>query len=183
MKTRNFLMLFMLAVIPVLFFSCDKLTNLTAVNVTYKVPRIPFKFTPTALKSGEIILCTEQVNLNVDSLLNANLPGGGLDTTSFSNFSITIEAPDTANFGWLQSARTVVSQDSTFTSHVQIGTVTNNDSTTKTVILTMNNDNIRPYLGTKGFYIRVYAVVNGAIPYNWIQMYIDSQLKMRIEPL
>ncbi|MEI7981394.1 MAG: hypothetical protein WCI71_07045, partial [Bacteroidota bacterium] len=84
---------------------------------------------------------------------------------------------------WLQSARAVVSQDANFTSFVQIGTVTNTDPTAKTVILTMNNDNIRPYLGTTGFYVRVYAVLNGAIPTHWYQMYIDSQLKMRIKAL
>lgn len=183
MKTKNLLILFMLAVVPVMFFSCDKLKDLTAFNVTYKVPRLSFRYTPTAVKSGEVILCTEQVNLNVDSLLNANLPGGGLGTTTFSQFSITIQAPDTANFGWLQSARAVVSQDVNFTNTVQVGNVTNTDPLAKTVILTMNNDNIRPLLGTQGFYIRVYAMLNGPVPYNWIDMYIDSQLVLRVEPL
>jgi hypothetical protein len=64
-----------------------------------------------------------------------------------------------------------------------VGNVTNTDPLAKTVVLTMNNDNIRPYLGTQGFYIRVYGVINGAIPYQWLQMYIDSELKLNIQAL
>lgn len=183
MKTKLILVFLMLTIIPVFFISCEQLKSLTAVTVTYDVPRIPFTYTPTTSKSGEQILCTEQVNLNIDSLLNVYLPGGELGTTTFSQFSITIELPDTANFAWLQSARAVVSQDITFTTTQVVGTVENISPDAKTVVLTMNNDNIRPLLGTQGFYFRVYGVVTGPVPYEWLQMYIDSQLKLNIQPL
>ena len=183
MKTKKVFILILLATIPVLFFSCDKIKDLANVNVTYELPRIPFRYTPTGEKSGEVILCTEQVTLNVDSILNKYLPGGSLEETTFSTFSITIQEPDTANFGWLTSARAVISPDASFSSYVQVGNVTNNGATNKTVALVMNNDNIRPYLGTTGFYIRVYGVLNGPVPYEWLQMYIDSALKLQIQPL
>jgi len=183
MKTKIILTLFILLLIPALFISCEQMNGLTTVTVTYDVPRIPFNYTPAKSKSGEQILCTEQVNLNIDSLLNVYLPGGELGVTTFSKFSITIEAPDTADFSWLQSARAVVSQDSAFTSPQEVGKVDSIAPDAKTIVLTMNNDNIRPLLGTQGFYFRVYGVLTGPVPYEWLQMYIDSQLQLTIEPL
>jgi len=183
MKTKIIFSLFLLLFIPVLFISCEQVKNLATVTVTYDVPRIPFTYTPANTKTGEEILCTEQVNLNIDSLLNVYLPGGELDVTTFSKFTITIDEPDTANFNWLQSARAVVSQDAGFTTTEEVGRVDSIAPDAKTIVLTMNNDNIRPLLGTQGFYFRVYGTLNGPVPYEWLQMYIDAQLKLNIQPL
>jgi hypothetical protein len=183
MKTRNILALVLLLAVPVLFISCEQVKNLASVSVSYTIPSIPFTYVPNATKSGEVILCQEQVNLNIDSLITKYLPGGSLDETEFTTLSITIAQPDTANFAWLQSARATVSDNPNFTTETQIGNVTNIDPLNKTVSLTMNNDNIRPLLGTQGFYIRVYGTLTGPVPYAWLNMYIDGTLKLDIQAL
>ncbi|MEI7501120.1 MAG: hypothetical protein WCK84_11820 [Bacteroidota bacterium] len=183
MKTRIFLSVLAIGLMPVVFLmSCSKIKELTSVDITYKLPRTNFTYTPVTLKSGEQILYSALVWINVDSLLSANgISGGAIENSSFSQFSITINTPPEANFGWLQSARVTVSDNAGFSSPVQIGIVNNNGGTGKKVTLTVNSNNI-PF-GSNGFYLRIYATLTGPLPYQWVQMYFDSELKMTLNAL
>ena len=182
MKTRFFLFVFAIGMMLFVFLpSCSKIKELTSVDISYTPPRTYFTYTPVTLKSGEELLYSAFVRVNVDSLLSANgISGGSMENPAFTQFSITITAPVEANFGWLQSARAEVANNSGFSSPVQIGSVNNNGGTGKTVSLTVNNNNI-PF-GSNGFYIRIFATLNGAVPYSWIKMYIDSELKLTLVP-
>ncbi|MCK9219606.1 MAG: hypothetical protein PHF97_04355 [Bacteroidales bacterium] len=187
MKTRLIFVMLTVAVIPVLFFtSCSKIKDLASVDVNYNVPRVSFVYTPATLKGSgtEVVLYEGHVHVNVDSLLSANgISTGTIGRATFNAVSITIQSPDTANFGWLQSARVVISSSGTFNSPVVIGTVTNSNPLAKTIIFVMNNTNIQPYFGSTGFYLRIYAVLNGTVPYNWIGMYLDSQMTLHLEAI
>jgi hypothetical protein len=169
--------------IPIIFLvSCSKVAELASVDVTYKVPRTNFTYTPVTLKSGEQILYSDLVKINVDSLLSANgLSSGTVQDPICTSFSITIIAPPEANFGWMQSARAVVADNAGFSSAVEIGSVTNGGGNGKAVVLTVNN-NMIPF-GSNGFYIRIYAVLTGPVPYHWVQMYFDSELRITLKPL
>ncbi|MEI7501082.1 MAG: hypothetical protein WCK84_11630 [Bacteroidota bacterium] len=181
MKTRMMLTMLTIAIFPVIFFSsCSKLLSF---NVSYKIPRQTFDYKPTNYKSGEQLLYYGYISANLDSILNANgLSSGVVGNTTVTQCSITIDKPDSVTFGWLQYARGVISQNAESAGE-QVGDVTVTDATAKTVNLTLNNTNIRPYLGSKTFYFRIFGVLNGAVPVTWVQMYIDGTLQMRLEPL
>jgi hypothetical protein len=185
MKTRILITILTIAVFPVLFFSsCSKLKDLTAIDVSYKIPRQTFIYTPTTLKSGEQLLYSGFITANLDSILSANgLSSGVVGNTIFTKCSITIVQPDSVTFGWLQSARGEISQNAGFIPFQEVGTVTNTDPLAKTVNLTLNNTNIRPYLGAKTFYFRIFGILNGPVPAEWVQMYVDGTLQMHLEPL
>ena len=183
MKTKILLSVFAIGLMPVVFLlSCSKIKDLTSVDIKYNPPRTNFTYTPITLKSGEVILYNGFIRVNVDSLLNAHgVSSGTIENPVFTQFSITINAPVEANFGWLQSARAEVSNNTDFSSPVQIANVNNNGGTGKTLILTVINGNI-PF-GSNGFYLRIYATLTGPVPYQWVQMYFDSELKMTLKAL
>ena len=185
MKTRVLLIILVIGVIPVLFISsCSKLKELTSIDVSYKIPRQTFVYVPTSFKSGEQLLYSGFVEANLDSILSANgLSSGVVGTTTFTKCTVTIDQPDSVTFSWLQSARGEISQNADFTPAQEVGYVVNSDPNAKTVNLTLNNTNIRPYLGSKTFYFRIFGVLNGPVPGNWVQMYVDGVLQMHLEPL
>jgi hypothetical protein len=175
-------MLASMIILMAFMVSCSKVAELTAVDITYTLPRTTFTYTPVTLKAGEEVLYSDFIKINVDSLLNANgLSSGTVKDPTFTQFSITITAPSGADFGWLQSARAVVADNAGFTSAVQIGSVVNAGGTGKTVVLTVSNSVI-PF-GSNGFYLRLYGVLTGPVPYQWVQMYFDSELKLTLQPV
>ena len=186
MKTRIFISLAILLAIPLIYLSsCSKVKELTAVDVSMKISRQHFTYTATNLKSGsEVILCSEHVTVNLDSILNANgIPTGIIQTTTFTYLAVTIEQPPDSTFHWLSSMRATVADNSNFNPENQVGSVTNNDPNAKTVVVTLNNLNIRPYLSNPGFYVRVYAMLNGPLPAVTVGMFIDGTVQLHIEPL
>ena len=185
MKTTKLLILFLIAALPILFFSsCEKMKDLASVDVVYTVPQMNFSYQPSLTKSGEVLMYSGAIHINLDSLLNKyGLSGGMIGTTVVTSFSLTIYEPPQANFGWLQSARAVFSGNAGFNPSQEVGSVINTDPLAKTVILTMNNVNIRPYLGTNGFYVNIYASTTPPLPIYLIWMYANSQVKITLEPL
>jgi len=185
MKTRIILTMLSVAIFPILFFSsCAKLKDLAAIDVSYKIPRQTFIYSPSTFKSGEQLLYSGQINANLDSILNSyGFSSGVVGNTEFTHCSITIDQPDSVNFSWLQSARGEISMNANFTPAQEVGTATVTDPAAKTVNLTTNNANIRPYLGSRTFYFRVFGTLNGPLPTDWVQMYVDGTLQMHLEPL
>ncbi len=186
MKKIKFLFLLVILVAPSLlyFYSCNKIKELAVIDVTYKLPKISFHYVPVLLKTGEVELYSGSIKINLDSLLNHyGLSAGTLESVAFSNFSITITAPSNANFDWLTSANALVSQNSSFQPNSIIATVENPGSGNKTVVLTTNNTNIVPYLNSTQFYLKVTATTTGTIPYEWIDMYLNSTLQLVIQPI
>ena len=185
MKKQIVFILLILAAVPVVYLSsCSKIKEAAAVDVTYKLPRTSFTYTPTSLKASEIVLYTGVVYVNIDSIMKANgISSGSITNAAFTQFSLTLNTPPEANFSWLQSARVVVSQNSSFSPVVEIGNVVNSGGTGKTVTLTVNGANIQPYLSSTGFYIRIYATMTGTFPYSYVTMYMDGQLTISISPV
>lgn len=186
MKTRTFFLLALIAAISFSFFtSCNKVKDLAKFDVTYNLPGVSFRYTPVTLKSGEVLLYSGTFNINLDSLLNAHGYSSGLiENTEFSYLSITITQPPEANFNWLHTGSVIVSQNSNFDPSSVVASVINDTTAaSKTIVLTLNNVNIRPYLNNTQFYFEVLAETNGAVPYEWIDMYLNSQLQMTISPL
>jgi hypothetical protein len=183
MKTRLIFFVLAIGLIPlVLTTSCSKIKELTAVPVTYQLPRTNFLYTPSKVKSGEEILYSAFVRINIDSLLSAyGLSSGAVENPAFTQFSISIDLPAEANFGWMTSVRAIVSDNASFVPEVPMGSAVNNGGTGRTVILTVNNSNI-PF-GNNGFYIQILATLNGAVPYQWIGMYFIGTLKLTLQPI
>ncbi|MCX6287556.1 MAG: hypothetical protein NTY96_10620 [Bacteroidetes bacterium] len=187
MKTRVYISLVILLAIPLIYLSsCSKVKELTAVDVSMKLPRHHFTYTATNLKSdsGEVILYSGHVTVNLDSVLNAyGLSSGIIQTTIFTYLAVTIEQPPDSTFHWLTSMRSTVSDNANFQPENLIGSVTNSNPTAKTVVVTLNNLNIRPYLTNPSFYVRVYAVLNGPLPAVTVGMFLDGTIQLHIEPL
>jgi len=186
MKAKIVFSLFMVVMVPLIFLSsCSNFKNLAAFDVAYTMPRTTFTFTPVPLKAGgEQLLYSGSVAANLDSIMNSHgVSSGIVGNTFFTKCSITIQSPSTLTFDWLQSARAEISLNPDFSPSQEVGSVTNTTPQAKTVVLVLNNTNIRPYLGSRFFYFRVFGVLNGTVPSQFVQMYMDGQLQMHIEPL
>ncbi len=184
MKTRalSFFMITTLAVM--LTSSCGKIKELSAFDVSYTLPRTTFIYTPSTFKSGEQLLYSGYFNANLDSILNANgFSSGLISQATVTSCNITIVQPSDVTFSWLQTARAEVSPNPDFNPSELVATAQNIDPQNKTVNLTTYNTNIRPYLGNTAFYFRIYGVLNGPVPAEWVQMYVDGTLLMHLEPL
>ena len=153
-------------------------------NITLKLPRTHFTYTEPALKSGEVVLYSGLITINLDSVLNAyGFSSGVIQNTYFTNLVVTIEQPPTATLGWLSSMAVTVSDNQTFQPETQIGNVTNTDPNANSVVVTMNNLNIRPYLTKPSFYFRLYGVISGQLPAATVGMFFDGSIQFRVEPL
>lgn len=167
------------------FSSCNNIKELAAFDVIYTLPPTTFTYTPASLKGGEEeLLYSGAIEANLDSILNANgFSAGVIGNTQFVECTISIVQPSTVTFGWLQSARGEISDNPEFNPVREVGSVFNNDPEATTVVLLVNNTNIRPYLGAKYFYFRIFGVLNGPIPTEWVEMVIEGKLLMHLEPL
>jgi hypothetical protein len=166
------------------YTSCKQVKDLANVDVTYKLPKISFQFVPVNLKTGEVVLYSGFIQINLDSLLSQyGLDAGVISSVAFSNFSLTITDPPEANFDWLTSATALVSPNSNFEPNTIVATATNTGSGSKTITLTTNNTNIVEYLNSTQFYLKVTAITTGTVPYEWINMYILGTLQMTISPI
>ena len=186
MKTRIYLSLLILLAVPLIYFtSCNKAKELAAVDISMKLPRQHFTYTGAMLKTGsEAILYSGMVRINLDSVLGAyGFSSGIIQNTYFTYLAITIEQPPDSTFHWLSSMRATVADNQNFQPENQVGSVTNTDPTAKTVVVTLNNLNIRPYLTQASFYLRVYGVLNGPLPAITVGMYIDGTIKFTVAPL
>ncbi len=184
MRNRCFFILLIAVSAVMISSSCSKIKELSAFDVVYTLPRTTFTYNPEKFKSGEQLLYSGFYNANLDSILNANGFSSGLvGNTMLTSCSVTILEPSDITFSWLQSARAEVSANGFFSPSQQVGSVVNQDPLGKTVVLTMNNTNIRPYLNGQAFYFRIYGILNGPVPSDWVQMYIDGALQMHLEPL
>jgi hypothetical protein len=164
--------------------SCSKAKEIVAWDYTYTLPRISFSYPPITLKSGELVLYSGPYTLNLDSLLHANgVSSGVIGPTYFTKCSVSIDQPADANFAWLQSSRIEISGAASFDSVQEIGHVTDIDPAAKTIAYTMNHTNIRPYLGSNGFYLRLFGTLKAKQPLPVIRMYIDGQVVLRLQPL
>jgi len=187
MKTRHFfLSAFVLLAVPLIYLSsCSKVKELTSVDVTMKLPRQHFTYTGTSLKTtGEVVLYSGPVTINLDSVLNAyGFSSGIIQTTYFTNLSVTIEVPADSTFHWLTSMRATVADNQSFQPENQIGSVTNSNPAAKTVVVTLDNVNIRPYLSKPSFYVRLYGILNGPLPAATVGMFLDGSIVFRVEPI
>ena len=185
MKTRLYFVLIAIMVIPILHLSsCNKVKQITAFDVLYTLPTTISTFTPSSMKNGEELLYSGSIEANLDSILHANgFDPGVVGNTQFIECTVSIVQPSTVTFGWLQSARGEISDNPEFIPAREVGTVVNDDPEATTVVLILNNTNIRPYLGATFFYFRVFGELNGPVPAEWIDLAINGKLLMHLEPL
>ena len=183
-KRQNFILIAVF-LIPIFHFSsCNKVKEITSFDVIYTIPTTTYTYTPSALKSGEELLFSGAIEANLDSILQANgFDPGVVGNTQFIECTVSIVQPSAVTFGWLQSARGEISDDPDFIPAYEVGTVVNNDPEATTVVLILNGTNIRPYLGSTFFYFRVFGVLNGPLPAEWVELAINGKLLMHLEPL
>jgi len=186
MKTRTFIAISIAALMPLFFFStCNSIKELVAFDVIYTLPPTTFTYIPSAMKGGgEELLFSGAIEANLDSILNANgFSAGVVGNTQFIECTVSIAQPSALTFGWLGSARGEISDNPEFSLASEIGSVVNNDPNATSVVLLVNNTNIRPYLGAQFFYFRVFGVLNGPLPAEFVDLVVEGKLLMHLEPL
>ena len=180
-------MLFIAAVLILPLFtitSCNKAKQLAAFDVIYTFPKVYFSYAPKDQKLPEVTLYTGMLAINFDSILNANyIPSGIIASAYLSRFAMVITAPQEATFNWLESVRMVGSADSTFQQITDLGSDTAVDPGAKSINLVLNKVDIKPILFKNSYYLKILATPRGQIPASSINMYLDSQIKLHIEPL
>ena len=185
-KTIASLTLLALAAFPLfLFTSCHETKKAAAFDVLFNLPRVNFSYPSTLIKSAEVTLYTGQEKINLDSILMAHeIPTGMITSAKLSYFSMTMTEPPDASFSWLQSMRLLVSADTSFNPSVELGNFVNQDSAAKTINLTLNDIDMIQYMNNTTFYYRILATLQaGPIRSGKVTMFLDSQLKLHIEPL
>ncbi|MBE0648832.1 MAG: hypothetical protein IH596_13765 [Bacteroidales bacterium] len=186
MKTRTIIFVSLASLMPLLFFStCNNIKELAAFDVIYTLPPTSFTYVPTAMKEGgEELLFSDAIEANLDSILNANgFSAGVVGNTQFVECTVSIAQPSSLTFGWLGSARGEISDNPEFSPAREVGSVVNTDPDATSVVLLVNNTNIRPYLGAKFFYFRVFGVLNGPVPAEFVDLVVEGKLLMHLEPL
>lgn len=185
MNRRTLILLILTGLIPTTWFSsCNRVKQLAAFDVIYTIPETHFIYTPSGSEGTGELLYSGAIEANLDSILSANgFSAGVIGNTRFIECSISIVEPSAQNFGWLQSARGEISVNQDFNPAQEVGQVTNNDPLATTVHLILNSMNIRPYLGARFFYFRVFGTLNGPLPVQWVEMALNGKLRMHLEPL
>ncbi len=187
MKTRFSLFLLLSAVlIPsfIVITSCSKTKQLAAFDVTYNFPKVYFSYTAKVQDLPEVTLYTGKLSINLDSILSANhIPSGIIASAYLSRLNMVITAPPGATFNWLESVRMIGSADSTFQQTTNLGSAQNIPSTATTIELVLEKVDIKPILFKNSYYLKILATPSGQIPSSSINMYLDSQIKLHIEPL
>jgi len=174
----------MLASCLMWYSSCNKIRQLTAIDFSYTLPRTTFIYPQGGLKNTEVLLYTGSIYINLDSLLAANgLSGGMVGNTFIRKFSVTIEHPPGANFDWVQSARVVVSGNHNLDPSQEVAFIVNPSPGDTILNMEMTKANIRNYFDKSTIYYGLYGVLDGAFPFEWVQMYLDAQIQFRLEPL
>ena len=164
--------------------SCSKTKQLAAFDVFYTFPKIYFSYAPKDQKLPEVTIYTGKLAINFDSILNANyIPSGIIASAYLSRLAMVITAPPEATFNWLESVRMVGSADSTFQQITELGSDTAIDPGARSINLVLNKVDIKPILFKNSYYLRILATPSGQIPASSISMYLDSQVKLHIEPL
>ena len=185
-KTIASLAILTIAAFPLfLCTSCHETKKAAAFDVLYNLPRINFSYPSTVIKSTEVTLYTCHEKINLDSILMAHeIPTGMITSAKLSYFSMTMTEPTDASFSWLQSMRLLVSADTSFNPNVELGNFVNHDPAAKTVNLTLNDIDMIQYMNNTTFYYRILATLQaGPLPSGKVTMFLDSQLKLHIEPL
>ena len=188
MKIRFSLFLLVCALLLITFFSstsCSKAKELAAFDVTYTFPKVYFSYTARdQMKLPEVTLYTGKLAINLDSILSANhIPSGIIASAALSRMAMVITAPPGATFNWLESVRMIGSADSTFLNPTNLGSYTVTDPNVTTIDLALEKVDIKPILFKNSYYLRILATPSGQIPASSINMYLDSQIKLHIEPL
>ena len=187
MKIRFLLFLSLCTILLIPSFtitSCNKAKQLVAFDVVYTFPKVYFSYTVKDLDLPEITLYTGKVSINFDSILSANNISSGIIASAYlSRLAMVITAPPGATFNWLESVRMVGSADSTFQQSTDLGSDTLIDPNATTIDLALKNVDIKPILFKNSFYLKILATPSGQIPASSINMYLDSQIKLHIEPL
>ncbi|MGA2822958.1 MAG: hypothetical protein ABSE72_05470 [Bacteroidales bacterium] len=188
MKIRFSLWLFMGAVLMLPLFtitSCSEAKKLAAFDVIYTFPKIYFIYAPKDQKLPEVTLYTGKLSINFDSILSAHyIPSGIIASAYLLRLAMDITAPPEATFNWLESVRMVGSADSTFQQTTDLGAVTGIDPGAKIIDLATENVDIKPILFKNSYYLKIFATPSGQIPASSsINMYLDSKVKLHIEPL
>jgi hypothetical protein len=157
---------------------------MVAINYIYNLPRVTFTYPPVFYKSGEQVIYSGRYYVNLDSILHANgFSSGVVGTTFFTKCAVTIEQPSDGNFAWLQSSRMEISKAANFDTVQEVCYVNDIDPAAKTLAYTMTYADIRPYLGNQFFYFRLLGTLKVKQPAASVQMYVDGQLQMRLQPL
>jgi len=185
---KNKIGLFISAAIlgPLLFLpSCNNIRELAAFDVIYPLPPTSFTYIPSSAKAGgAVLLFSDAIEANLDSILEANgFSAGIVGNTQFIECTVSIAQPSTLTFGWLTSASGEISSNAGFSPTFEVGSVVNTDPNATTVVLLVNNTNIRPFLGAKFFYFRVFGELNGPVPAEFVDLVVEGKLLMHLEPL
>jgi hypothetical protein len=188
MKMRfSFFILLCAALMLFLFTgnSCNSIKKAAAFDVIYTFPKVHFNYVPQNKKLSEITLYTTKLTINFDSILGANhIPSGVIASAYLSKLALVITDPPDANFNWLQSIRMVGCIDSTFQQTTDLASATSIDPGTRNLNLALTPVDIKPLIFQNSYYLKILAVPSGQTPtFTSINLYLDSQVKLHIEPL
>jgi hypothetical protein len=187
MKMRFLLFMLLCTVLTWPLFtstSCSSAKHLAAFDVIYTFPKVYFSYGKKSEKLPEVTLYTGKLSVNMDSILSAShIPSGIIASAFLSRMAMVITAPPQATFKWLKSVRIIGCIDSTFqqTTELAYDTAVNPNATR--IDLALNKTDIKPIFFKNSYYLRILATPSGQLPDSTMSLYLDSQIKLHIEPL
>jgi hypothetical protein len=187
MKIRSFVFLTICLALALPLFtvnSCTTAKQLSAFDVMYSFPKVYFSYGVKYQKLPEVTLYTGKLSIDMDSILTANhVPSGIIASAYLSKLAMVITAPPGATFNWLEAVRMIGSVDSTFQQTTELGSAVGINPDATTVELVLNKVDIKPILFKNSYYLKILATPSGQVPSASVNMYLDSQVRLHIEPL
>jgi len=180
---RLFILFAILTSTAFFFQSCDELTeDISTVKVKVPIERQTFTVDSAlfAQKTNEVILAQFAVDINLDSIIEAN-GVDFLDQGTFSELVIGVLDPEDVDLSFLEAAKVTVSSTESFEEEYIVATVTDIDEEQNSANLIINDLSVTDQLRQHVFYIRVYGQPGEPLPVNVVTMYVDGVVCLTID--
>ena len=185
-------LLAILAILPFIFLSqsCDKIKDLAAFDTTVDLPAKTITLDSNSYKSSDdvldwTILETYYVKINLDSVLQANdvsqadFKNGRIDT-----YTATLVYPPGVTFSFMDLMKVTAALNVNFTDEVDVAESLAFDPSTVTITFKAFDLDITSFIKSEnGFYLRVWGRKTTELPVPSVEINLEGEVSIRVEPI
>lgn len=165
--------------------SCDKVKDLVAFDVEQSLPDQHFDVDSNNTVKGEILLDESFLDINLDSILNANgIDQGILSGTQFTQIDITIDNPTPEmEIGFVSTLTLRLYDNKDYLDGKVIATAAGIKTGDKSATFIVNSENLDPYFQKSKFYYRIYGTKEYELMVKKLPLIFSSKVKFTVKPL
>lgn len=172
------------ALVAFSFTSCEEMAqDVSGVTVKVPIDRIVFNPQNNRVSSdfSEENYYQKEIDFDVDSLLDAN-GVNYLQKAELANLFLGVVRPENLSLSFLSSARVSVSKFEDFRQETIVAESENFNVSENEVEFMIHDVDVRSYLKSDVFYIRIYCDMNHSTQIEEAtKLYVDGTLKVKME--